>query len=184
MRSRPTHVSAAVLAALALSLSSAPAAADTLSGLRSLSVLERSHVVSVEMARGHARLVVRRSVHNGSARHDQATFFLDPPTGAAATGLRTRSTEGGVERWFTADLLHAEVAAKRYTELTGIGGYYPKDPALLSWRPGGQLALQVFPVAPGEEKMVEYTTRSPRRTWAGAITWSSRRWASRAGRRA
>ena len=37
-------------------------------------------------------------------------------------------------------------------ELTGVGGYYPKDPALLSWRSQSQLALQVFPVAPSERR--------------------------------
>ena len=33
--------------------------------------------------------------------------------------------------------MEAEAAAKKYEELTGIGGYYPKDPALLSWRRAG-----------------------------------------------
>ena len=37
-------------------------------------------------------------------------------------------------------------------ELTGIGGYYPKDPALLSWRAQGQLALQVFPGSAAREE--------------------------------
>ena len=57
--------------------------------------------------------------------------------------------------------MEAEAAAKKYEELTGIGGYYPKDPALLSWRTLGLLALQVFPCAPKQPKTVEITYEMP-----------------------
>ena len=67
----------------------------------------------------------------------------------------------GAPRWFVGELMEAEAAAAKYHELTGIGGYYPKDPALLSWRSQGHLALQVFPVPPGERKTVSYTLEMP-----------------------
>jgi hypothetical protein len=57
--------------------------------------------------------------------------------------------------------MDAEEAAAKYHELTGIGGYYPKDPALLSWRSQGTLALQVFPVPSKASKTVEYTLEMP-----------------------
>jgi hypothetical protein len=76
-------------------------------------------------------------------------------------GLRTKGMLHGRPHWFEGELLEAEFAAARYRELTGIGGYYPKDPALLSWRDPTRLALQVFPVAPQSEKMVEYTLLLP-----------------------
>ena len=67
----------------------------------------------------------------------------------------------GAPRWFVGELMEAEAAAAKYHELTGIGGYYPKDPALLSWRSQGHLALQVFPVPPGDRKTVSYTLQMP-----------------------
>jgi hypothetical protein len=67
----------------------------------------------------------------------------------------------GAPHWFVGELMEAEQAAAKYHELTGIGGYYPKDPALLSWRSQGHLALQVFPVPPGERKTVSYTLQMP-----------------------
>jgi len=83
------------------------------------------------------------------------------PDGAAAVGLKTLGSvrrptavvrggaPGGPRR-----------QAARYKELTGIGGYYPKDPALLSWRSQRELLLQVFPVAPDDSKTIEYTCSS------------------------
>ncbi|HEV8246752.1 MAG TPA: vWA domain-containing protein, partial [Polyangiaceae bacterium] len=94
-------------------------------------------------------------------RHDQAMFYIDVPNGAVATGLRTLGTRAGRPYWFSGELLEAEAAAEKYRELTGIGGYYPKDPALLSWRSQGLLALQVFPCPPGGDKVVEYTLVIP-----------------------
>jgi len=145
----------------ALALWTGAAWADQVSGTRSNEVYERSHDVLLTMHRGWAELRVRRSVENLGKRHDQALFWIDVPSGAVATGLRTLGGSAGRPHWFAGELMEAEAAAARYRELTGIGGYYPKDPALLSWRSQELLALQVFPVPPGETKTVEYTLRIP-----------------------
>ena len=137
------------------------AAADAVGGLRSDRLWERSHKVSLRFDRGNAKLVVRRTVFNAGPRHDQATFFIDVPRGSVATGLKTLGSQHGRPKWFTGDLMEAEAAARKYRELTGIGGYYPKDPALLSWRSQSLLALQVFPCPPGEAKSIEYTLELP-----------------------
>lgn len=151
-----------VLAGLVLAAAVAlPAHADQVVGTRSQLLEEDSHEVRVELDHGDATLTVRRTVHNGGPRHDQAVFGLDVPNTAVATGLRTLGMFRGQPRWFEGELLDAEVAAARYQELTGIGGYTPKDPALLSWRDQDSLALQVFPVAPGTDKTVEYTLHMP-----------------------
>lgn len=71
--------------------------------------------------------------------------------------------QAGHPTWFAGELMEAEEAAAKYKELTGIGGFYPKDPALLSWRERGLLALQVFPVAPRAERTIEYTLVVPTR---------------------
>jgi hypothetical protein len=145
---------------LALQIAPAPRAADILSGTRGL-IEERSHVVKVTLAPGHATLVVERTIENLGTRHDQAHWSIFIPETAVATRLRTRGLLDGKPHWFEGDLMEAEEAAARYKELTGIGGYYPKDPALLSWRMRGELALQVFPVPPAERKIVSYTLQMP-----------------------
>ena len=122
---------------------------------------EQAHRIEVRVDRGHAELVVRRTVHNGGPRVDQAVFFVDLPAGAVATRLRTLGVLDGQPHWFDGELMEAEAAAAKYRELTGIGGAYPKDPALLSWRSQELLELQVFPVAPGQPKTVEYTLKVP-----------------------
>ncbi len=109
----------------------------------------------------HATMRVRRTVWNGGDISDQATFFLNLPGGAAATGLRTLAYTDGQPTWYTGELMEAEAAAEKYRELTGVGGYFPKDPALLSWRNQGTLALQVFPCLANQEKTVEYTLTLP-----------------------
>jgi hypothetical protein len=139
----------------------APARADEVSGTRSELLTEREHEVEVALGHGDATLTVRRTVHNGGERHDQAMFWIDVPDGAVANRLRTLGQHRGQPRWFEGDLLEAETAAARYEELTGIGGYTPKDPALLSWRSANMLLLQVFPVAPDTEKTVEYRLVMP-----------------------
>lgn len=53
--------------------------------------------------------------------------------------------------------MEAEAAAAKYQELTGLGGFTPKDPALLSWRSPRQLLLQVFPCFAKQNKVVSYT---------------------------
>ena len=137
------------------------AGADQVSSLRSERLVETKHRVDLKLARGHATLVVERTVFNGGPRHDEATFWIDVPEGAVATGLKTLGQLHGKPTWFDGELMEAEAAAAKYRELTGIGGYYPKDPALLSWRHQGLLALQVFPCPPGQEKRVEYTLELP-----------------------
>lgn len=135
--------------------------ADEVGGTRSELLVETGHVVDVSVAAGFAELVVRRTVRNGGERHDQAVFWIDVPAGGVAAGLRTLGTLHGKPKWFAGELMEAEAAAERYRELTGIGGYYPKDPALLSWRSQENLALQVFPVAPAGDKTIEYTLWLP-----------------------
>jgi len=137
------------------------AEADQVSALRSERLVETKHRVDLTLARGHATLVVERTVFNGGPRHDEATFWIDVPAGAVATGLKTLGLLHGRPTWFDGELMEAEAAAAKYRELTGIGGYYPKDPALLSWRHQTLLALQVFPCPPGQEKRVAYTLQLP-----------------------
>lgn len=150
---------AAALASILLSANAAEA--DLVRGTRSEKLVEKTHVIDLRIGHGYAEMVVRRTVHNGGSRHDQATFYIDLPEGAVAVGLRTLGTLDGKPHWFDGELLEAEKAAARYRELTGVGGYYPKDPALLSWRSQDLLALQVFPCPPGEPKTIEYTLRLP-----------------------
>jgi hypothetical protein len=133
---------------------------DSLQGTRTETLSERSHTAVLTLARDHAELVVRRSIWNAGKQSDQATFFIQLPAGAVATRLRSRGIGPGAP-WFEGELLEAEEAAAKYKELTGIGGYYPKDPALLSWRTQGLLALQVFPCPARSEKVVEYTLQLP-----------------------
>lgn len=142
-------------------LTASDARADSVSGTRSELLVERAHEIELTMHYGHAELVVQRTVWNGGERHDQAMFFIDMPTEAVAVGLRTKGELHGRPHWFDGELLEAELAAARYQELTGIGGYYPKDPALLSWRSPELLALQVFPCAPQAAKTIEYTVALP-----------------------
>lgn len=163
---------ALALSAIALVVAS-PASADSLSGTKAPEMFDRGHTIEVRIEPGRATLVITRVFENRSAKYDQAMLHMtDIPAGAVATGMRTLGDQGAPsaspsEVWFVAELLDAEVAAKKYRELTGIGGYYPKDPALLSWRSQGHLALQVFPVAPKSQKTVEITLEMPARYMAG-----------------
>jgi hypothetical protein len=159
-----------IAAALTLLPSTVEAGGDSVFGNRGGDQLrEREHQIELSFSRGHAELRVRRTVHNGIERHDEAQFWLSLPWGSVATGLRSLGELDGRPKWFEAELLEAEAAAARYQELTGLGGYYPKDPALLSWRGQTEMALQVFPVAPGTDKTVEYTLSMP-------ATWTEGRW--------
>lgn len=151
-----------VASLLALTLATAaPAQAEELRGFRSDAVAERSHEIRLTLEHGQATLRVRRTVHNGGESHDQATFRIDVPQTAVATGLRTLGLRKGKPHWYAGDLLDAQLAADRYQELTGIGAYEPRDPALLRWVGMSELALQVFPVAPATDKTVEYTLQMP-----------------------
>lgn len=137
--------------------------ADEIFGTR-FDVTETQHDIEVRLGRGHAVLVVERTVVNGGMRSDQAVFFLDLPNDAAATRLRSAKTEAdGSRTWFEAVLMPTAEAEQKYKELTGFGAYRPMDPALLHWRSQGELTLQVFPVPPGGAKTVEYTMEMPSR---------------------
>jgi len=149
-------------------LVSSKGSADSLSGTKATEMFERADTIELRLDHGHATFVVRRTFENRSTQHDQAMLHItDLPEGAVASGLRTLGGTTSNPIWYAAELLDAEVAAKKYQELTGIGGYYPKDPALLSWRSASHLALQVFPVAPKSQKTVEYTLEAPTRWVAG-----------------
>lgn len=150
---------------LALLVTMAPQAraSDTFSSSRSPALVEKAHEVRISLHGDYAELKVTRTLHNGGERPDQAIFHINPGVGAVATGLRTRAVIDGKPIWFSGELMEAEAAAAKYRELTGIGGYYPKDPALLSWRSQSDLALQVFPCMPKEDKLVEYTLLMPTR---------------------
>lgn len=152
---------ASALLGAVLATTTTVATADDVTGLRSEKLVEQSHTITMTLSPGFAKMVVRRTVFNGGERHDQASFDIDVPAGAVATGLRTLGALNGAAKWFDGELMEAEAAAEKYKELTGIGGYYPKDPALLSWRAQDHLELQVFPCAPNEPKTIEYTFTVP-----------------------
>src|SRR5262249_3741755 len=136
--------------ALTTTLTPYPARADGVEGSRSKELRETAHQIRITLGPAHASLRVRRKVFNGGDQYDQALFHIDAPPTAVATSLATLGMKAGQPFWFRGDLMEAEAAAAKYRELTGIGGYYPKDPALLSWRGQNELALQVFPCAPGQ----------------------------------
>lgn len=155
------------LAGLATLLLAAGANADTFSATRSDKLVEKAHTVEIMLRQDHALIEVERTVYNGGERPDQALFHVFTASEMAAVGLRTQAIVDGRAVWFEGELMEAEAAAAKYRELTGLGGYYPKDPALLSWRSQGHLALQVFPCMPKQEKHVAYTLLAPMRYEAG-----------------
>lgn len=143
--------------ALLVSLIASSARADQLRSTLGQPLREISHTVDVTIVDGIATYKVRRVFANPSKVADEAGLVIKLPYGAAATGLRIRARD----RWYDAELLEAELAQKRYHELTGIGRFAPKDPALLSWMWSDQLYLQLFPVLPGSTSTVEYTLTVP-----------------------
>jgi hypothetical protein len=160
-------------AALALAPEQAQAGGDLMWGTRGGdSMVERQHQIEMSFERGYATMVVRRTVHNGIERPDQAIYELLLPEGGVAIGLRTLGERRGKSHWYEGDLLERELAAARYRELTGFEPHQPKvkDPALLAWNWTGGLVLQVFPVVPNTEKTVEYTIDMP-------AFWENGRWA-------
>jgi hypothetical protein len=107
--------SAVALATLTgLTLVSSIASADSFHPTRSDKLVEKSHRIDIQLGHGYADLRVRRTVHNGGPRHDQATFYIDMPNGAVAVGLRTLGAMDGKPHWFAGELLEAEAAAARY----------------------------------------------------------------------
>lgn len=147
---------AAVLAVLA-TLAPAPVRADRLSVARDQPLVEVSHSVEVRVDDGVARYKVRRTFANSGARPEEASLRIDLAHAAAVTGLRIRARD----RWFDGELMEAEAARAKYRELTGIGAFEPKDPALLQWVWEDSVHLQVFPVLPGGVNTVEYTLTAP-----------------------
>ncbi|MFU8806463.1 MAG: VIT domain-containing protein [Bradymonadaceae bacterium] len=131
--------------------------ADTLRSTLGEPVTEVSHSVTLSVEGGIATYVVRRTFANAGESHDEAVLSVIMPTGAVATGLRIRA--GAV--WYEGDLLPADEAAAKYTELTGMGVFDPLDPALLAWETSSSLHLRVFPVPPGGTATLEYTLTAP-----------------------
>ncbi|AGP35419.1 hypothetical protein [Sorangium cellulosum] len=158
------RLAGAVLAGAALLLAAAGARAggrDSVEGTETNALVEKEHRIALRLDRGHAELVVQRTIHNGGPRRDQALFLLNVPQGAVATGLASLGLKGGRPFWRRADLMEAEAAAIRYMELPGVEGSSPTGAALLSWRSHGFLALQASPCPPGQPRTVEYTLRMP-----------------------
>ena len=144
------------------------ASADSLTTAREMPLREISHTVDIRIEDGVAIYVVQRQFRNSGKQADEVRLSIDLPTGAAATGLRIRAKD----RWHTGELLEAELAAERYSVLTGHGVYNPKDPALLYWISRNELSLQMFPVMPGTVSTVEYTLKAPTR-YADGRYWIS-----------
>lgn len=132
---------------------------DALHATREQPLVEVSHTVDVTLADGVATYRVRRVFANSGKQAEEARLMIDLPFGAAATGLRIKAHS----TWYDAELMEREKAAALYHELTGLGAYKPKDPALLQWMWADKLSLQVFPVMPGGASTVEYTLTVPTR---------------------
>jgi subtilisin-like proprotein convertase family protein len=156
---RTSWLVAGAAALCAVPLSSEPSRADALHATREQALAEVSHTVDITLADGVAIYRVRRVFANAGKVADEAGLAIDLPSGAAATGLRIRAHD----RWYDGDLMERGAAAARYQELTGLGAYRPKDPALLQWLWADKLYLQVFPVMPGDASTVEYTLTVPTR---------------------
>ena len=144
------------------------ARADSLTVSLEQPLYESAHTVDIRVADGVAIYKVRREFVNPGKRSDQAILEIDLPYGAAATGLRIKARD----RWYDGELMEREQAAALYREMTGMGPYRPKDPALLSWAWADKLYLQVFPVMPGQVSTVEYTLTAPTR-YANGRYWVS-----------
>ncbi len=151
------------LAAGAAALWASLAHADVLRATREQPMFEVSHTVDISIADGVATYKVRRQFANPGKVADEAGLAIDLPYGSAATGLRIRAHE----TWYEGTLMEREKAAALYHEMTGMGAYKPKDPALLQWLWADKLYLQVFPVMPGEVSTVEYTLTVPTRYESG-----------------
>ncbi len=136
---------------------------DVLHATREQPLVEVAHTVDVRIDGGVATYKVRRMFANPGKVADEAGLAIDLPAGAAATGLRIRAHDV----WYDGELMERDKAAALYHELTGLGAYKPKDPALLQWLWADKLYLQVFPVMPGGVSTVEYTLTVPTRYESG-----------------
>ncbi len=139
------------------------AQADQLSATRSMPLIETSHTVDLKLENGIATYKVRRVFRNPGAIAEQVELVIGLPYGAAATGLRIKAKN----LWHDGQLMERDAAAKLYEEMTGLGAYKPKDPALLAWMWADTLSLQMFPVMPGTVSTVEYTLTAPTRYAGG-----------------
>lgn len=146
-----------VFLVVVIALVPCPVRADVLTATLGQPLREVSHAVDVRIEDGVARYVVQRAFANEGATADEARLEIHLPYGAAVTGLRIRARD----RWYTGDLMEREKAAAMYQELTSLGAWEPKDPALLQWVWPGTVMLQVFPVMPGGHSTVEYTLTVP-----------------------
>ena len=144
------------------------ARADVLHSTREQPLVEVSHAVDITVDKGVAIYKVRRVFANPGKVADEAGLAIDLPYGAAATGLRIRAHD----TWYDGELMERDKAAALYHEMTGLGAYRPKDPALLQWLWADKLYLQVFPIQPGEVSTVEYTLTVPTR-YEGGRYWVS-----------
>jgi subtilisin-like proprotein convertase family protein len=168
-----TRLACAVLVVASLS---ATAHADDLGATRAMPLAEIAHTVDIKLENGIATYTVRRQFKNSGETPDQVELVIGLPYGAAATGLRIKAKD----RWYTGELMEREAAAKLYEEMTGLGAYRPKDPALLAWMWADTLSLQVFPVMPGTVSTVEYTLTAPTRYMGGRYVVSYPRVAKQA----
>lgn len=144
------------------------AQADLLTATLEQPLFEVSHTVDVRIEDGVAVYKVKRQFANPGKIADEAMLMISLPTGSAATGLRIRARK----RWYDGELMERDKAAALYHQMTGLGPYKPKDPALLQWIWADSLSLQVFPVMPGEVSTVEYTLTVPTR-YSGGRYWVS-----------
>jgi Mg-chelatase subunit ChlD len=147
----------AALATVCFALVPASASADRLAATRQQPLREVSHAVTVRIDDGVARYRVRRTFANAGTQAEQAELRVDLPHAAAVTGLRIRARD----RWFSGELMERDEARRKYQELTGLGSWEAKDPALLEWVWADQAELRVFPVLAGSIHTVEYTLTAP-----------------------
>lgn len=141
------------------------AGADALEATLKQPLFEVSHSVDVRIDDGVAVYKVQRVFANPGTIADEVSLDIDLPYGAAATGLRIRARDV----WYAGELMEAQKAAELYHELTGLGAWEPKDPALLQWVWADKLHLQIFPVMPGGTSTVEYTLTVPTRYQGGHV---------------
>lgn len=163
---------ATIVAGLALVGGEAGASDDVLFGTRDDRMRERGHRIELRFEPGYATMVVRCTVHNASRRPDEAAYALTIPCGAVAAGLRVQGREAGKVRWHDGKLLTAGLASERYQALSSVDPRRsgpPGDLALLAWGSQDELALDMFPVAAGGERTVEYTLDMP-------VAWIDGRW--------
>ncbi|MFT3774001.1 MAG: VWA domain-containing protein [Minicystis sp.] len=114
-------------------------------------VVTHERVVSVEIARGHARLSMRRTIQTPTATRLPAALSIDLRDEEVVTGLRVQGANG----WLDGALREGSEALDRYRAWSSGPTVGPT--VLLSWSRYRDLALDVAAVAPGGAVEVEYT---------------------------